>query len=121
MKRRLFKLAWFILLGAIVNVAVAWGCATVLKPRHISHVTTSRAECIAQIANHFDIPPNGAVIQGFIQRTASFKRQYTSRQASDTWDYIIVVHIESGWPVRCTVNLRLNLTLEKLSGTNLSD
>jgi len=27
MKRRLFKLALFILLGAIVNVAVAWGCS----------------------------------------------------------------------------------------------
>ena len=27
MKRRLFKLALFVLLGAIVNVAVAWGCA----------------------------------------------------------------------------------------------
>ncbi len=28
MKRRLFKLAVFLLLGAILNVAVAWGCAT---------------------------------------------------------------------------------------------
>ena len=27
MKRRLFKLALFLILGAIVNVAVAWGCA----------------------------------------------------------------------------------------------
>jgi len=27
MNRQLFKLAWFLILGAIVNVAVAWGCA----------------------------------------------------------------------------------------------
>ena len=27
MKRRLFTLAIFLLLGAVVNVAVAWGCA----------------------------------------------------------------------------------------------
>ena len=40
MKRRLFKLVVFVLLGAIVNVAVAWGCAvpssantTLLKAR----------------------------------------------------------------------------------------
>ncbi len=32
MKRRLFKLGWFLLLGAIVNIAVAWGCA-VTSPR----------------------------------------------------------------------------------------
>ncbi len=30
MKRRLTKLVVFLLLGAIVNVAVAWGCALVL-------------------------------------------------------------------------------------------
>jgi len=31
MKRRLFKLASFLLLGAMVNVSVAWGCAAVLN------------------------------------------------------------------------------------------
>ena len=30
MKRRLFKLVLFLLLGAVVNVAVAWGCAMIL-------------------------------------------------------------------------------------------
>ena len=32
MKRRLFKLVVFLLLGAIVNVAVAWGCAVWVDP-----------------------------------------------------------------------------------------
>ena len=32
MKRGLFKLVVFLLLGAIVNVAVAWGCATWIVP-----------------------------------------------------------------------------------------
>ena len=31
MKRRLFKLVLFLLLGAVVNVAVAWGCAAWLR------------------------------------------------------------------------------------------
>jgi len=33
-KRRLFKLMLFLLLGAIVNVAVAWGCALWVSPRY---------------------------------------------------------------------------------------
>lgn len=39
MKRRLFKLALFLLLGAIVNVAVAWGCAKwiMLDPLEDTH------------------------------------------------------------------------------------
>ena len=32
MKRRIFKLCVFLLLGAIVNVAVAWGCALSIRP-----------------------------------------------------------------------------------------
>ena len=32
MKRRLFKFALFLLLGAVVNVAVAWGCAAWINP-----------------------------------------------------------------------------------------
>ena len=35
MKRRLFKLALFLLLGAVVNVAVAWGFA-IFEQRHLS-------------------------------------------------------------------------------------
>ena len=33
MKRRLFTLALFLLLGAVVNVAVAWGCILILLPQ----------------------------------------------------------------------------------------
>ena len=32
MKRRIFKLLLFLLLGAIINIAVAWGCAGCLDP-----------------------------------------------------------------------------------------
>ena len=100
MKRRIFKLALLLLLGAIVNVAVAWGCASILKPKNISHVSTSREECITQIANYFDILPDGSVYNGHTNRALSFKLQYASRQANaDYIDYIIVVRIKSGWPL----------------------
>ena len=46
MKRRLFKPIVFLLLGAIINVTVAWGCATILRPRPLTHDNLSRAECI---------------------------------------------------------------------------
>jgi len=39
-KRRLFKLALFLLLGAVVNVAVAWGCAYWIKLDHAKDTTT---------------------------------------------------------------------------------
>lgn len=40
MKRRLFKLALFIFLGAIVNVAVAWGCALWITLDPVEDTTT---------------------------------------------------------------------------------
>ncbi len=42
MKRRLFKLVVFLLLGAIVNVAVAWGCATTLDLFYTEAVSAYR-------------------------------------------------------------------------------
>ncbi|MCH8824954.1 MAG: hypothetical protein IH984_15770 [Planctomycetes bacterium] len=41
MKRRLFKLVLFLLLGAIVNVAVAWGCAMWSPTTHEARVADS--------------------------------------------------------------------------------
>ena len=40
MRRRLFALALFLLLGAVVNVAVAWGCILTL-PTEL-HLTNER-------------------------------------------------------------------------------
>jgi len=54
MKRRLFKLALFLLLGAIVNVAVAWGCAwklnVLMNPPIIEDVTV--VGVVGESSNH---------------------------------------------------------------------
>ena len=100
MKRRLFKLVLFLLLGAVVNVVVAWGCATSLRPRTLRHRTSSRAECVAFMANYFDIQPDGSSFNGFVIRGLSYQRRVASRSASEPWDYNSVVRIESGWPLR---------------------
>ena len=109
MKRRLTKLVVFLLLGTVVNVAVAWGCATILRPRPLTHDNSSRAECIPLIANYFDMQAEGSYFAGHINRGLSYKRQFASRSARDPWDYKRVVRIESGWPVR------------SLAGAHLSD
>ena len=100
MKRRLTKLVAFLLLGAIINVAVAWGCATILRPRPLTHDNLSRAQCIPLIANYFNMQPEGSFFSGHINQGVSYKRQFASRSASDPWDYKLVVRIETGWPVR---------------------
>ncbi|MFB3104558.1 MAG: hypothetical protein ACE1ZA_06470, partial [Pseudomonadales bacterium] len=47
MKRRLFKLALFLLLGAVVNVAVAWGLAWKLDVTR-GH-TTDKSLIVAEV------------------------------------------------------------------------
>jgi len=42
MKRWLIKLAWFVILGAIVNVAVAWGCAWFVVPTRTMNGTAAQ-------------------------------------------------------------------------------
>ena len=61
------------------------------------------------MSRYFDIKPEGAHFSGVIRLGLSFKRQYTSRSASDPWDYKNVMRIETGWPVR------------SLAGAHLSD
>src|SRR5690349_11243955 len=53
MKRRIFKLCLFLLLGAIINVAVAWGCVFVLGPCDAEHAqrTAGRGQNLPDYAN----------------------------------------------------------------------
>ncbi len=94
------KLVVFLLLGAVINVAVAWGCTTILRPRPLTHDNSSRAECISHMVRYFNIQPEGSFFSGHINRGLSYKRQFASRSASDPWDYKLVVRIETGCPMR---------------------
>ncbi|MHC4092208.1 MAG: hypothetical protein ACYSVY_18375, partial [Planctomycetota bacterium] len=56
MKRRLLIIAIFLLAGAVVNVAVAWGCAawapsTALAYSYSPHVLRSVDPAVLQLAN----------------------------------------------------------------------
>ena len=55
MKRWPLRILLFLLLGAIVNVAVAWGCAIVLEFRGQGHVGATT------------VPVNGARVDGYVE------------------------------------------------------
>ena len=46
MKRRLLILAIFLLLGAVVNVAVAWGCVAVIEPASCCEIAPAEIRAI---------------------------------------------------------------------------
>ncbi len=79
MKRRLLIIAIFLLLGAVVNVAVAWGCALWSKP---SHSTDKSGQ-----PEHLGF--------GY---TVSF---YEAARPSDSVRIFFPVEIAAGWPLRC--------------------
>jgi hypothetical protein len=66
MKRRIFKLFVFLLLGAIVNVVVAWGCAllddgpTFADPGRYVQATESDLAAVRRMHEEFDA--NGEVV-----------------------------------------------------------
>ncbi len=79
MKRRLLTIAIFLLLGAVVNVAVAWGCALWSKPSHSTDKSGPREDL------------------GF-GYTVVF---YEYAGASDSLRIFFAVEIAAGWPLRC--------------------
>ncbi len=80
MKRRLFKLVVFLLLGAIVNVAVAWGCAALSPLDRDPVLFEEYAESRAVVWNGF----------GYRLLDLGLGR--------DGPTYAVV---ESGWPLYC--------------------
>ena len=79
MKRRLLIIAVFLLLGAVVNVAVAWGCALWSKPSHSTDKSGPR-----------DLGFGYTVV--FYEDAVG---------ASDRLRIFFPVEIAAGWPLRC--------------------
>ena len=77
MKRRLLIIAIFLLLGAVVNVAVAWGCALWSKPSH----STDKS---------------GPKDLGF-----GYTVVFYEDARGDSVRLFIPVEIAAGWPLRC--------------------
>lgn len=64
MKRRLFQLAVFLLLGAVLNVAVAWGIALTLSPTHIDPSLEESEADLGEWLDHFDQAWDGIYVEG---------------------------------------------------------
>ncbi len=113
MKRRLFQLAIFILLGAVVNVVVAWGCARWSDVRFYSE-QLPKSDAIAVWERY---APQGWALTGTQEVSTASEFGITSllvlqdALASDVEKNIeldqggrvqyYVAEIRAGWPFRC--------------------
>jgi len=99
MKRWIFKLFVFLLLGAVVNVAIAWGCAMwspVGLPETRADLTedypgfgyTRHAEMIEMIGSYAP------------SMSDPFSAIYDRYQIS-SFNMFLISHASAGWPLRC--------------------
>ena len=99
MKRRLLTIAVFLLLGAVVNVAVAWGCGewsfNALSNNPESSRLPSDADWALSVPPDWPRPTHKMTVSGFGMTLGSLSA-YTDRA---------VVYVQNvghwGWPFRC--------------------
>ncbi|MEE9129210.1 MAG: hypothetical protein V3T84_04265 [Phycisphaerales bacterium] len=100
MKRRLFKLVVFLLLGAVVNVAVTWGCAAWSK----LHVTTVRGDqgFIRRACQHNFGDDQRITFDGFheFNRLRGFGVRWDRHHASykNSGAMAVRSYFQMGWP-----------------------
>ena len=93
----------FLLLGAVVNVAVAWGCVFSFPPREENKRTLSTNESVAILSNSFDgVPTTAAVTLGKMYHL--FGSTWTDIALAgvkeDRLRDLIVLRNRGGWPFR---------------------
>ncbi len=105
MKRRLFKLVLFLLLGAIVNVAVAWECA--LWSQIAVHWNTSTTRWERLVPDSWPPPSSESSWRGFgvdIRQTVSWSPTPKEGKGSSGISGWFQVDIyRAGWPFRSMV------------------
>ncbi len=107
MKRRLLTLALFLLLGAVVNVAVAWGCALWVPSGERRQIWIDyEFDPIFQI---MPIPQDYDYLR--IQRASGIGIVETEVLAGFFGDiyalWALPTHYAAGWPLRCLHGARL--------------
>ncbi len=127
MKRRLFKLVVFLLLGAIVNVAVAWGCALAkirLEPVYFMNTVVPSPD--GRKAMNFylmylpDVHGSGGRTPPEVQGLVCFGFNARSVRWYNSFDNGASVQIDAGWPVTCmTGGMWERWTGGGLTGTKL--
>ncbi len=106
MKRRLAKLVVFLLLGAVVNVAVAWGCA-IRSPNFIQQNVVPLSRSLLARELRVNNPSDIALASEFESRRLGCLRLLSETDwphhdsAGTGWRlYAGVCIIEAGWPFR---------------------
>ena len=102
MKRRLLFVAVFLLAGAVVNVAVAWGAAC--WPRDVYSISSKgnaalSVEDIAWWNKHVAPRCHRHVESAWKKREVGIESRIFM-SAATTQGYVVAIHVASGWPAR---------------------
>ncbi len=106
MKRRLTKLVVFLLLGAIVNVAVAWGCAQLTPGPLIKQELRDSDFSIWRVQMRTGWPSEpyhrlSATAFGIRYEVMSGRIDFANTSAPPGWLKGIYKEWRVGWPLRC--------------------
>ena len=106
MKRRLFKLAVFLLLGAILNVAVAWGCAQFTPGPLIKQELRDPDFSIWRVQMRTGWPSEpyhrlSATAFGIRYEVMSGRIDFANASAPPGWLKGIYKEWRDGWPLQC--------------------
>ena len=101
MKRRLLIIALFLLLGAVVNVAVAWGCSILAEwPSPLSPTDTDEPQWPGNVPAHW--PPirnhlEGTAFGFHVHRSTGRRTDRDDKGVTHMESYLIDVY-RGGWP-----------------------
>ena len=109
MRRRLLTILIFLLAGAVVNVAVAWGCAAWSQVHQASVSEPQRIMIETAFREHFGLDENTRQIhllhsQGFgltiwsADRSRPYGPWSTARKPHPDYEHLLLC--EAGWPLR---------------------
>ena len=124
MKRRLFTLAIFLLLGAITNVAVAWGCALWSPLRTITLLEGDvvLSELRAYGFDPLELSSSGAESRVGLGWRWRFMVGYDLEGSSDRLNAIGIMSYETGCPMLCmTGHIELGPGLYEIGSFSLID
>ncbi len=102
MKRRLLIIGIFLLLGAVVNVAVAWGCAILAEsPRPLSRTDTDEPQWPRNVPAHW--PPVRGALEGksfgfHIHRSHARRVDRDDKGSVALTEHYVIDVIRVGWP-----------------------
>jgi hypothetical protein len=103
MKRLALKLVLFLLVGAIINVAVAWGCALVISPNGFSSASWQSAQHADYAIWQSAQPAEAPRWPGWVYRSDTLGAHFLAIASASMKSTYVESYVfrqrESGWPM----------------------